>query len=90
MTKTTTKTRTRVNITLAPDTLRLLDRVAPRGDRSQLIDQAVRSYISAKSRTAVRELLKEGARARAERDLGLAEEWFELESETWPSGKRGT
>ena len=89
MTKTATATRKRVNITLATDTLRLLDRVAPKGDRSRLIDQAVRSYISAKSRTALRELLKEGAEARSQRDLGLAAEWFGVDSETWPGRKRG-
>ena len=89
MSKTATITRKRVNVSLATDTLRLLDRVAPKGDRSQLIDQAVRSYISAKSRAALRELLKEGAQARAQRDLGLTEDWFRVESETWQGRKRG-
>jgi len=66
-------TRKRVNITLATDTLRLLDRLAPKGDRGRLIDEAVRSYISAKGRSSLRELLKEGSQARATRDLGLLE-----------------
>jgi hypothetical protein len=78
-----------VNITLATSTLRLLDRVASKGDRSRLIDQAVRSYVSAKSRAAVRELLREGAEARGARDLGLAEEWLSVESEAWPGRNRG-
>ena len=88
MSKIATTARKRVNISLAPDTLRLLDHVADKGDRSQLIDQAVRSYISTRNRAALRKLLKEGARARATRDLGLAEAWFEVESEVWPGRKR--
>lgn len=88
MSKTATRARKRVNITLASDTLALLDRVAAKGDRSQLIDQAVRSYIATRSRSALRELLKEGALARAQRDLGLAEEWFRVENGTWPGRKR--
>jgi CopG family transcriptional regulator/antitoxin EndoAI len=61
---------------------------APKGDRSHVIDQAVRSYISGKSRTTLRELLKEGAQVRAQRDLGLVEDWFEVESEAWPGRRR--
>jgi metal-responsive CopG/Arc/MetJ family transcriptional regulator len=86
--KTASTTRKRVNISLTRDTLRLLDRVAAKGDRSQLIDLAVRRYISTRSRRALRELLKEGARARAQRDLDLAEEGFAVDSAPWPSRKR--
>ena len=73
---------------LHQDTLRLLDRVALKGDRSQVIDEAVRAFISDKSRATLRERLKEGAVARASRDLGISGEWFELENEVWPGRKR--
>ena len=88
MTKTTTTTRKRVNIMLPQGTLRLLDRVAPKGDRSQVIDEAVRAFISDKSRASLRERLKEGAKARASRDLGISEEWVSIENEAWP-GRKG-
>lgn len=88
MSKTATTTRKRVNITLAADTLRLMDRVVPKGDRSNMIDQAVREYLSTRGKAALRRQLKAGAEVRAERDLGIASEWFELENEIWPA-KRG-
>ena len=83
MAKTSVATRKRVNVTLSPDTLRLLDRVAPKGDRSRFIDQAVRTYVATKRRSSLAWLLKEGAQARAGRDLGLAGEWSELDNELW-------
>jgi hypothetical protein len=67
MIKTASHIRKRVNITISNGTLRLLDRVAPKGDRSQVIDEAVRAFISGKSRASLRERLKEGAKARASR-----------------------
>lgn len=88
MSKTATITRKRVNITLSNDTLRILDRVVSKGDRSQFIDQAVRTFLTTKRKATLRSLLKEGALARADRDLGLAQEWFDLENEVWP-GRKG-
>lgn len=35
----------RINITLPEETVRLIDRVAAKGDRSRLIDEAVRHYV---------------------------------------------
>jgi CopG family transcriptional regulator/antitoxin EndoAI len=73
----------RVNITLPEETLKLIDRAAAKGDRSRLIDEAVRHFVRSRSRTKLRELLAEGARARADRDRALAEEWFAVEEEPW-------
>jgi CopG family transcriptional regulator / antitoxin EndoAI len=73
----------RVNITLPEDTLRLIDRVAVKGDRSRFIDNAVRHYVDAIGRANLRKQLKEGAIAGAKRDLLQAEEWFTLEEELW-------
>jgi len=69
----------RVNITLPEETLSMIDRVAERGDRSRFIDLAIRYYVEAMGKAKLKKLLKEGATARAERDLRLAEEWFTLE-----------
>ncbi|MGH6961988.1 MAG: hypothetical protein ACREE7_16015 [Dongiaceae bacterium] len=71
----------RINVTLPERTVRLLDRVAPKGDRSRFIDRAVRRYIETVGRDNLDRQLAEGARRRAERDLGLAADWFMLEEE---------
>ena len=64
----------RLNITLPEDTVRLLDRTVTAGSRSRFIDQAIKHYVQTQSKQRLRTLLKEGAIARAERDLAVAEE----------------
>ena len=78
----------RLNITLPERTVALMDRVAGKGQRSRLIDQAVHRYIEAAGRANLRKQLREGARVRAERDLTLAEEWFALDEEAQPHARR--
>lgn len=73
--------RKRVNVSLPEETIRLMDRVAEKGDRSCLIDEAVRHYVRDRGRENLRKRLKEGAEQRAERDQRLAEEWFALDAE---------
>jgi CopG family transcriptional regulator/antitoxin EndoAI len=73
----------RINITLPEETLTLIDRVAEKGDRSRFIDLAIKYYVETMGKAKLKKLLKEGAIARAERDLRLAEEWFTLEEEAW-------
>ncbi len=60
----------RLNIMLPDATLKVLDRLAPKGDRSRFISQAVLR-------------LKQGALAHAQLDLEIAEEWFPVEQESW-------
>ena len=74
----------RINVTLPEETVRLMDRVSARGDRSKLINQAVRRYISEIGRAKLRKRLREGNLRTAERDLRLADEWFPLDEEAWP------
>jgi CopG family transcriptional regulator/antitoxin EndoAI len=71
--------RQRINVTLPVPTVRLLDRVAGKGERSRLIDYAVRSIIDCQGRRNLRKLLREGATQRAQRDRVLAEDWFRLD-----------
>jgi len=73
--------RKRINVTLPVPTVRLLDRVAGRGERSRLIDYAVRSFIDRRGRRNLRKLLREGAIERAQRDRVLADEWFRLDDD---------
>ena len=78
-----TKTRQRVNITLSPETLRLIDRATDRGNRSGFISQAVRFYARQLGKNNLRQQLRERAIVRAEHDLATAQDWFPLENEVW-------
>lgn len=66
----------RLNITLPEETIELVDRAAPRGRRSRWIDEAVRFFIRHKGKARLRNQLERGAKARSERDLHVATEWF--------------
>jgi CopG family transcriptional regulator/antitoxin EndoAI len=73
----------RINIILPDKTVAILDRVASKGARSRFIDVAVRHYVETQGRENLREQLKAGYRANAERDLAMAAEWFPPEEEAW-------
>src|SRR5271169_4540018 len=73
----------RLNIMLPDATVKVLDRVAPKGDRSRFISQAVLHYVHTHSAANLRERLKQGALANARLDLEIAEEWFPVEQEAW-------
>ncbi len=51
----------RLNITLPEDTIRLIDTVAEKGDRSSFINEAVQYYIKQKALNNLRQQLKQGA-----------------------------
>lgn len=74
----------RINVPLPDATVRLVDRVAAKGDRSRLIAEAIRHYVGTAGRARLRKRLKEGAAERAERDRMLAADWFGIEAEAWP------
>ena len=74
--------RQRINITLPTPTVRLLNQLARKGDRSRLIDEAVHFFVQAQGRDNLRKMLRQGAIKRAKRDLALAEEWFRLDDES--------
>ena len=73
----------RINVILPDKTVAVLDRVASRGTRSRFIDRAVRHYVETQGKASLREQLKAGYRANAERDLAMAAEWFPLEEEAF-------
>lgn len=73
----------RINITLPAETVRLLDRVAPKGDRSRYINQAVREQAKLTARAKLRTELKEGYLRENDTSRELAEEWFLLDEEAW-------
>ncbi len=68
----------RLTITLPEQTVRMLDRAVSRGQRSRLIDEAVRRFINDQGKANLREQLELGAKVRSERDREIGEEWFVL------------
>lgn len=73
----------RINIVLPEDTLAVLNRIAPRGNRSQFITKAVLHYVKSHGEKNLKEQLKAGYEANAEENLKMAAEWFPLEEEAW-------
>lgn len=83
-----TTTHRRLNITLPEETVRLIDRVAKKGDRSRFIAEAVERYVGEVGLAKLRKQMKEGAIRRAKRDVAIAGEWFGLEEEAWHGSRR--
>ncbi len=81
-------THKRVNVTLPPATLQLIDRVALKGNRSRFVDDAVRYYVKTIGRSALKKQLKAGALGRAQRDVHLTEEWFFIDNEAWRNNQK--
>lgn len=73
----------RINVTLPEATVTLLESVADKGSRSGFVNEAIRSYAKALGKKRLRDQLKEGALARADRDRAIAADWFEIEEELW-------
>jgi len=78
----------RINITLPADTVRVLNRVAPKGDRSRFIDEAVRAQAKRAAKIRLRKALKEGYLRENETNRQLAEEWFLLDQESWQTAEK--
>lgn len=76
-------THKRLNITLPESTINLLETIVGKGERSNFIDVAIKTFIKQEKQNSLREELKEGAIVRRARDLQLADEWFEVEEELW-------
>ena len=73
----------RINVILPEQTLNVLDRVASKGNRSRFITRAVHFYVESQGKQNLRDQLKAGYLANAERDIQLAAEWFPLEEEAY-------
>jgi len=71
----------RINISLSEESVRLLDRIAPRGERSRYIEQLV--VRSARNRNELRRLLKERALRRANHDRQVATAWDPMADLVW-------
>jgi len=80
------KTRKRVNITLPPETLELIDRVS--SNRSEFINKAVRLYANRLERAKLKQRLKKAYLERAKEDIAIAKEWEPIERELWEKLER--
>jgi CopG family transcriptional regulator/antitoxin EndoAI len=65
-----------------------MERVADRGDRSRLVDEALKQYLRGAAMKRLKKRIKEGSVRRFERDRALAEEWFLLDEEAWSKNQR--
>jgi hypothetical protein len=73
----------RINVILPEQTIRTIDRMAPRGERSRFIDKAVRHYVAQRSAEALHEQLKQAAIRDRDLDLEITDEWSAVDLETW-------
>jgi CopG family transcriptional regulator / antitoxin EndoAI len=78
----------RINITLPESTVRLMERVVVKGDRSRLVDEALKQYLRGATRKSLKKRINEGSVRRFERDRALAEEWCLIDEELWPKDQR--
>ncbi|MGD1803998.1 hypothetical protein ACP6PL_00960 [Dapis sp. BLCC M126] len=72
-----------LNITIPEATMQLIEQTMPQENLNKLINKALNFYIKQNLSENLTEELRIGAIERAERDLKLAEEWYELEEEAW-------
>jgi CopG family transcriptional regulator / antitoxin EndoAI len=72
-----------IKIVLPQKTIELIDSLAIQEDRDRLIDEAIKFYVIDLQKKSLQQQLREGAIHRSNRDLNLAEEWFNLEEEVW-------
>ena len=66
---------------LSDQTVKVLDRVTTKGTRSRFIDRAILRFVEVEGMQSLREQLKTGYSANAERDLETAIAWFPFEVE---------
>ena len=71
----------RINISLSEGAVRLLDRLAPKGDGNRFLDELVRR--TARDRTQLRAQLKERAIRGVDLDRQVAVEWDPLADGVW-------
>jgi metal-responsive CopG/Arc/MetJ family transcriptional regulator len=80
----------RLNITLPRQTVSVIDsawRQSPFRSRSAFIDEAVRRLAEQVRKGSMKELLKKGYVATAERDRQLIDEWHQTSNGAWDSSE---
>ena len=73
---------------MLPDsTLKVLDGIASKGERSRFISEAVLYFVRAHSVQTLRDKLRVGYQSNAERNLKLAADWFPIDNDIWQNQK---
>lgn len=83
-----TQRSVRLNITLPRQTVSVIDsawRQSPFRSRSAFIDEAARRLAEQVRKGSMKELLKKGYAAAAERDRQLIDEWHRASDDSWDS-----
>ena len=78
----------RRNFSLRPETARLLDRLPPDVNRSQLVDAAIRRLVTDRGQARLRKLIAEEAAANGALDLRVLGQWFVVDAEGWPNDEQ--
>lgn len=73
----------RINVSLPQETVKLIDRVTRKGNRSRLIDAAVRHYVRSVGKAKLESRLAEGYRKLSKSSLEIAADWFPVDEEAW-------
>ena len=73
----------RINIVLPETTIQTIDRMAPPGQRSRFIDQAVQHFVANRSAEALRAQLEHAAVRDRDLDREIAADWFAVDQESW-------
>ena len=76
----------RINISLPEETVRLIDRLTSKGNRSRLIEAAVGHYVRSLGKTRLRRKLTQGYRKLSQSSLEIAAEWFPADEDAWQKG----
>jgi hypothetical protein len=73
----------RINIILPEATISTIDRLVKKGERSRLIDRAVRHYVATRSAEGISEQLKQATIR--DRDLNgeITADWAAVDEESW-------
>jgi hypothetical protein len=73
----------RINVILAENTVRTIDRLSRPGQRSRFIERAVQHYVTTASTEALQERLKQAAIRDQDLDVEIARDWFSVDQEQW-------
>ena len=73
----------RVNIVLPDTTLRTINRLAGRGQRSRFINQAVQHFVAWQSAEALRTRLEQAVVRDNDLDREVTAEWLDVDQQAW-------
>jgi hypothetical protein len=73
----------RINVILPEATISTIDRLVKPGERSRLIDKAVRHYVATRSTEALREQFKQATIRDRDLDAETVDEWADVDRQLW-------